>query len=83
MAFESNNFVVAKKTKLASSTFSVECNVAVGQNISKILSTSLCANVQSSEVLNGTVNYSGTIDTKIIFLGDDGQINTACSSCPF
>ncbi len=83
MAFESNNFVVAKKTRLAKSTFTVECNVMVGQNISKILSTSLCANVLSSEVLSGTVNYSGTIDAKIIFLSEDGQINTACSSCPF
>ena len=83
MAFETNNFNVAKKLVLDKSEFSVECNVSLGDNVGKILSTSVEAVVNSSETLNGVVNYSGLIDTKIVFLNDEGESNTVCNSCPF
>lgn len=83
MAFETNNFNVAKKYCLAKSEFSVECNVNAGENIAKVLSVSLGSHLVSSECLNGTINYSGVIDTKLVFLSEDGQLNTVCSTCPF
>ena len=82
MAFESNNFYVAKKEALAKSEYNVEFNISAGSNVEKILSISLEGCVESYEALNGVINYSGYIDSKIIFLSDDGQINTVCSSCP-
>ncbi len=83
MAFESNSLFVAKKVKLEKSEFTVECNIGAGQNVSKILSVSLGSCLGNSEVLNGVINYSGVIDTKIVFLSEDGQLNTVCSTCPF
>lgn len=83
MAFETNNFSVAKKISLEKSEFSVECNISAGENVAKVLSISLATGQVSCETLNGVINYSGVIDTKLIFLSDDGQLNTACSSCPF
>ena len=83
MAFETNNFSVAKKISLEKSEFSVECNISAGENVAKVLSVSLATGQVSCETLNGVINYSGVIDTKLIFLSDDGQLNTACSSCPF
>ena len=83
MAFETNNFNVAKKYCLAKSEFSVECNVSAGENVAKVLSVSLASHLSSSETLNGVINYSGVIDTKLVFLSEDGQLNTVCSTCPF
>lgn len=83
MAFETKNFNVAKKLVLEKSEFNVECNILLGDNVSKILATSVEANVNDNETLNGVVNYSGTIDTKIIFLNENGELNTICNSCPF
>ena len=83
MAFETNNFNVAKKYRLEKSEFSVECNVNAGENVSKVLSVSLGSTLSSCETLNGVINYSGLIDTKIVFLAEDGRLNTVCLSCPF
>ena len=83
MAFESNNFYVAKKMNLPKSEFSVECNVGAGENVSKVLSVSLGVGKVSRETLNGVVNFSGSVDVKFVYLTDDGKINTVCSSCPF
>ena len=83
MAFETKNFNVANKLVLEKSEFNVECNVLLGDNVSKILVASIDANVNGYETLNGVLNYSGTIDTKIVFLNENGELNTACSSCPF
>ena len=83
MAFESNNFYVAKKINLPKSEFSVECNISAGENITKVLSVSLGNGKISNETLNGVVNFSGSVDIKLIYLTDDGQINIVCSSCPF
>ena len=83
MAFEENNFYVARKYELAKSDFTVECNVSAGVNVAKILSVSVDSCVESYELLNGVINYSGVIDTKIIVMSDDGQLNTVCSTCPF
>jgi len=83
MAFERENFNVARKIALSSSALTVECNVSAGCNVSKVLSLSVEAYVNSNEVLNGVINYSGTVDTRLVIMADDGQINTICSSCPF
>lgn len=83
MAFESNNFYVAKKVGLPKSEFSVECNVGAGESVVKVLSVSLGTGKISSETLNGVVNFSGSIDVKLVYLTEGGQINTVCSTCPF
>lgn len=83
MAFETNKFSVAKKIKLPSSDFAVECNVSLGCEIDKILSVGVKANDDAVEVLNGIVNYSGTVDLKIIYMTTDGEINSSCHSCSF
>ena len=68
MAFESNNFYVAKKVGLPKSEFSVECNVGAGESVVKVLSVSLGTGKISSETLNGVVNFSGSIDVKLVYL---------------
>lgn len=83
MAFETKNFYVARKHGLAKSEFTVECNVMAGMNVSKVLSVSLGCSRGASEVLNGIINYSGVVDTKVVFIGEDGQLNTISSMCPF
>lgn len=83
MAFEISNFNVAKKLVLEKSEFTVECNISLGDNAQKILASSVEAGVSGSEALNGVANYSGTVDIKIVFLNNEGEINTVCSTCPF
>ena len=83
MAFESNKFSVAKKIKLPTSDFSVECNVSLGCEVDKILSIGVKAYDESSETLNGVLNYSGIVDLKIIFITPEGEINSTCHSCNF
>lgn len=83
MAFERESFSVAKKSPLTKGDITVECNISAGFNVSKILSVSVEGNVQTVETLKGVVNYSGAIDTKVMVMADDGQINTVCSTCPF
>lgn len=83
MAFERENFNVAKKIPLGASTLGVECNISAGSTVAKVLSLSVESFVQNSEVLNGIVNYSGVVDTRLVIMTDDGQINTICSTCPF
>ena len=83
MAFETNKFSVTKKTKLSSSDFSVECNVSVGSDIGKILSVGVKATDDNYETLNGVLNYSGTVDLKLVFLTDLGEIGSSCHSCNF
>ncbi len=83
MAFNENKFCVANKSELSKSDFTVECNISAGSNIAKILAISIDSCVQSLETLNSVLNYSGNIDLKIVFLTDDGLINTVCNVCPF
>ena len=83
MAFERENFNVARKSALEKSDLTVECNVSAGSSVSKVLSISVEGCVQSVEVLNGVVNYSGAVDTKLVIMAEDGEINTICSTCPF
>lgn len=83
MAFEKNNFNVARKKALEKREITVECNVSAGANVVKVLALSVNANVTNHEILNGNINFSGSIDTKLVFMGDDEQINTVCSNCPF
>lgn len=83
MAFETNDFSVAKKYLLGKGEFNVECNVNAGDNIGSILLLSASASAQNYEALNGVLNFSGTIDLKIVYLNLEGEINTICFSCPF
>lgn len=83
MAFEKNNFNVAKKKELEKREISVECNLSAGMPVLKILSLSVEAQVKNSEVLNGIVNYSGIVDTKLVFLSENDEICTTCMACPF
>ncbi len=83
MAFERENFNVAKKSNLSKGDLTVECNVSTGANVSKVLSLAVEGFVNSVEALNGVINYSGAVDTKLVIMAEDGQINTVCSSCPF
>ena len=83
MAFEENNFFVAKKLTLEKKEFNVECNILPGENVQKVLATAVDASLLNYEVYNGGINFSGNIDVKVVYLCDDGQINTVNSTCPF
>lgn len=83
MAFEKNNFSVAKKVELSKGELAVECNVNVGCNVQKVLAVYAEPCVHNWEAINGGVNYGGAIDVKIVFLTDEGEINSISSSCPF
>lgn len=83
MAFEKKNFNVARKISLEKREITVECNISAGANVVKVLALSIDSNVSNSEVLNGAINFSGIIDTKLVFLDEEGQVNTICSTCPF
>ncbi len=83
MAFEKKYFDVAKKGLLPKSEISVECNISAGTNVTKVLSLLVDARVENTEVLNGVINYSGILDTKIVFCGENDEINTVCAQCPF
>ncbi|MCM1324933.1 MAG: DUF3794 domain-containing protein [Acetobacter sp.] len=83
MTFESNNFNVVRKTRLPKGEFNVECNIQVASPASKILTVSAEASVSSYEVLSGSINYAGSIDARIVYLTEEGEICTVASSCPF
>ena len=83
MAFEKNNFLVARKKSLEKREFTVECNVSTGANVNKILTLAVEGEVSNSEVLNGVINFSGSVDTKLVFLCDDEQISSVNANCPF
>ncbi len=83
MSFETNNFMVVKKKRLENSQFNVECNILAGSEVDKILSVCHNAQVETAEVLNGVINYSGVIDICILFSTVDGEIGTTNSTCPF
>ncbi len=83
MAFELNNFSVARKVMLNKSENTIECNINAGANVQKVLAVTVDPSVQSSEVLSGCINYLGQLDLKVIFLTDEGQINCVNVSCPF
>ncbi len=83
MAFERENFFVARKSVLSKGDFTVECNVSAGANVSKVLSLSVEGYVQSVEALNGVINYSGAVDAKLVIMTEEGEVNTVNSTCPF
>ncbi len=83
MAIETNKFCVVKKKRLEKSQFNVECNVATEVEVDKILSVCHTAEVENAEILNGCVNYSGSLDVCILYCTVDGEIGTINSSCPF
>ena len=83
MSFEMNNFTVVKKKRLEKSQFNVECNIDANAQIDKILSICHNAQVESAEILNGVVNFSGLLDICLLYSTPDGEIGTVSSSCPF
>lgn len=83
MAFEPNNFSVARKIALPKSQVNVECNSSLTDEITKVLSVSGQACVSSCEVLAGTVNYAGYVDLCVVYLTSDGEIGKVNSNCPF
>lgn len=83
MAFESNNFKVARKVSLQKGEVNVECNIALSDEITKVLSVSGEAVLSGSEVLNGSLNYSGYVDVCIVYLNSEGEIGKVNSTCPF
>lgn len=83
MAFAENNFLVANKIQLDKKQFEVECNIDGGCAVKKVLTVACTPMVEGCEVLNGVVNYSGTIDLRVVFETEEGEIDTANASCPF
>ena len=83
MAFESNNFYVARKQKLPVSEFNVECNISIEEEISKIFSVSAQVAVESKEVLPGMVSYSGIIESCVVYITENGEIGSTHATCPF
>lgn len=83
MAFLENNFLVANKIALEKKQFEVECGVDGGSSVKKVLT--ICCNpvVEGNEVLNGTINYSGFVDLRVIFETEEGEIDKASAVCPF
>ena len=83
MSFETNKFRVVKKKRLEKSQFNVECNIETNVEIDKILSVCHTAQAENAEILNGIVNYSGSLDICLLYCTVDGEIGTINSSCPF
>ena len=83
MSFETNKFRVVKKKRLEKSQFNVECNIETNVEIDKILSVCHTAQAENAEILNGVVNYSGSLDICLLYCTVDGEIGTINSSCPF
>lgn len=83
MSLEINKFSVARKKRLEKQQFSVECNISTEVEIDKILSVCHSAQVETVEVLNGTINFSGSIEVCLLYSTADGEIGTINSSCPF
>lgn len=83
MAFESNSFNVAKKHQLQEKEFAVECNISVDGEIAKIFTVSAGVFVETKEVLNGSISYSGEIETCVVYMTEDGEVTSTHTSCPF
>ena len=83
MAFESNNFNVAKKYKLPRGEFTVDCNIATEGEISKIFTVSADVTIETKEVLAGSVTYTGLIESCVIYLTEEGEVGSVHTSCPF
>ncbi len=83
MAFESKTFKVARKMKLPCSDFSLECDLNFEGEMSKILHVSAQAVVKTKEVLEGIVDYTGTIESNVVYMTVNGEINSLRSSCEF
>ena len=83
MSFETNKLNVVKKERLEKSDFVVECNIEANAEINKVFSVAHSAQIENVEVLNGVINYAGTINLTVIFQTADGEIGTVNSACPF
>ena len=83
MAFEANNFYVAKKTILPTSDFNIECNIEINEEISSIFAVLGNVFVNTKEVLAGSVEYSGVIETCIIYMTTNNEVGSVHMACPF
>jgi len=83
MSLETNKFNVVKKKRLEGAQFNVECNIVADAHVDKVLSVCHTAEAESAEVLNGVVNFGGTIDLCVLYLTSDGEVGTTNCSCPF
>lgn len=83
MSFETNKFQVVKKKRLQKSEFNVECNVPLNCEIEKIFSVCHNAKADNAEVLNGIVNYNGSVDLCVLYQSVDGEVGTTSCTCPF
>lgn len=83
MSFDKNSFKVVKKRRLPKSEFSVECNISVEEEISKIFSVCHSVEVENVEVAAGSVNFGGNIDFCLLYETANGEILTGSYSCPF
>lgn len=69
---------------LGSKTEQIETNINLtDKNVTKILSVSSCFYVDSTELLVGEVNFSGTLITNVVFLKEDGCMENLRTSTPF
>ncbi len=83
MAFESNNFNVARKTSLPKGNVNVDCNISTNDDITKVLAVMADISLSGNEVLSGTINYSGIVDVCVVYLNNEGEIGKINSTCPF
>jgi len=83
MAFESNDFQVAKKIRLPKSEFNVNCNIPIEEEISKIFTITSDVLIKDKEILDGMINYSGVVETCVIYLTENNEIGSTHASCPF
>lgn len=83
MAFERNNFSVAKKVVLPKEELTVECNINAEATVQKVLAVYVEPCVHNWEVISGAISYAGAIDVKVVFLTEEGEISSVSSNCPF
>jgi len=83
MAFEANNFYVAKKKILPVSEFNVDCNIDVEEDIASIFAVSSEIYVNNKEVLSGSVEYSGVIETCVVYMTTNNEVGSVHTACPF
>ncbi len=83
MAFESNVFKTACKHKLPKSDFVVSCQITAEGEIAKVLCVSAQAMILSKEILQGSITYTGNIESCVVYTTENNEINSVTTSCPF
>lgn len=69
---------------LGSKTEQIETNINLAdKNVTKILSVSSCFFVDSTELLVGEVNFSGSLNTNVVYMKEDGNMENLKVATPF